>query len=120
MVPYCLGLKQPLTAVVIDDFEETLKRISEVEFLPGKVLIKLIAGNHSVRFSILLLDMKVIGQTNDFPYVSGKFDLTKEWLEKFVTFDEEQLSLVIPIPGAQKLILSDSKNSVVFIRKDLK
>jgi len=108
--------RKPLTETIVDDFEEALRRITEVEFLENRVLIRLVAGNPSVKFSILLLGTKVRGKALGFPYISGSFDLGQEWLEKFVTFDQEQKALIIPIPGVQELTLSDGKKFIVFAK----
>ncbi len=106
-------LKEPLTTLVMNDLREALKRIKSIKFHPDRVAIELIAGNVSVKGSIMILGVVVEGKNAGFPY-AGRFELTTEYKERFVDFDEETNAIVIPIPGVTKLTFSNGRKSYSF------
>lgn len=110
----CVSLKVPITRAVINDLPEALKRIKNVRFEDDRIVIELIADNISVRGSILILDIIVIGATDKGDYFTNKIVLTDEFKQKFVDWDYNQKAIIIPIPGAQQIIFVDGADSQSF------
>ncbi len=114
------GMSQPLTTSVVSDFSEAIQRIKHIDFLPDKVMVKLISQEHSVRISILLLNMIIIGHANNNPFFSPQLNIMREYLDKMITYDESENALIIPFPGVEKIIFSDETGSVTFSKKQIR
>jgi hypothetical protein len=107
----------PLRLIVIDNFKEAMKRIKEIVFWPDQVVIKLVSGHPAVRTSVLMLNIRVIGENGRFPYISKELDLTEEYKEDSIDYDEALQAIIIPIPGVKSIIFLDRKNKKIFSKK---
>jgi len=107
----------PLKTTVIGNFGEAIKRIREVKFWPDQVVINLVSLDLSVRDSVLLLKMRVIVENGIFPYISGEFDLTEEYLQHSVDYDTSLQAIVIPIRGVKSIIFLGKNSKKIFSKK---
>src|SRR4030042_5987390 len=104
MVSPILGkYRIPLRLIVLDNFREAMKRIKEIKFWPDQVVIKLVSGHPAVRTSVLMLNIRVIGDNGRFPYVSKEIDLSEEYKYDSIYYDEALQAIIIPIPGVKSI-----------------
>jgi len=118
MVSLNLGKYQiPLKLIVLDNFKEAIKRIKEIKFWPDQVVIKLVSGHPAVRTSVLMLNIRVIGENGRFPYISKEIDLSQEYKDNSVYYDETLQAIIIPIPGVKSIVFLGKKNKKIFSKK---
>lgn len=106
-----------LRTIVIDNFKEAMKRIKEVKFWQDQVVIKLVSAYPAVRTSVLMLNIRVMGENGRFPYISKEIDLSEEYKHDSINYDESLQAIIIPIPGVKSIIFLDEKNKKIFSKK---
>ncbi len=109
-------LREPIKKIVID-FNEAMKRIKKVKFWPDQVVIELIADHEAVRTSVLILNIRVIGENRKFPYVSKGICLTEEYKQDSIYYDKARQAIIIPIAGVKSLIFFDKEHTKTFSKK---
>jgi len=112
------GFRIPLDKIVIGDFDEAIKRIKKVKFLPDKIIVELVASYPAIKTSILMLNARIVGIANGHSYITDTLDL-KEWHyeEGFIFYSEKGEYFSIPFKGAKKIIFTNGAKTKVFSKK---
>ena len=108
------GFRIPLQTIVIDDFDEAMKRISGVEFLPDKIIVRTVASYPAIKTTIMMLEVRICGNNGHF-YVTDLINLS-DWHydEGLIFFSSEEKFFAIPLKCAEMIIFTDGVKTKTF------
>jgi len=109
------GFRIPLKKIVIGDFDEAVKRIKAVRFLPDSIIIETIFPDDAVTLSIVALKANIVGTANEHFYATNLFDLSVWYFdENIIYFCPKNTFFSIPLPGAEMLILTNGIQTKIY------
>ncbi len=110
--------KIPLKTIVIDDFDEAVKRIKDVAFLPDQIVVETVASFAAIKTTLLMLRARITGTANGHFYVTELVNLG-DWHydEGLVYFSPDNKFFTIPLRNAEMIIFTDGVKTKAFQKK---
>ena len=112
------GFKIPLQTIVIGDFDEAVKRIKEVKFLPDRIIVETVASFAAIKTSLLMLRARIVGVANGQFYVTERIKLS-DWHydEDLIYFSPDNKFFSIPLRNAGIIVFTDGVKTKAFAKK---